>query len=232
MASFGAGITARKQDSRRGPLMIAIGAVAAVSIGAAILLATRDSGTKPTPPVASTTGSGGSAEPPRAAGDQDTGFDLYVTPGGISSWKLDGEGRNDRLPSRIRGIAPGVHTVQIDPPPGFLSQSEQVTVEPGKAPKVEISLSPIQGIVGVFESNPPGATVSLIVDGKRELLGPAPAQAPLDPRLSYQVLFEKSGYVSVNRPLVISGALEQKAKDPMFVLFARLARIFAPPRQS
>jgi hypothetical protein len=29
----------------------------------------------------------------------------------------------------------------------------------------------------------------------------------------------------------LSGALEQKANDPMFVLFARLARIFAPPRE-
>jgi hypothetical protein len=99
--------------------------------------------------------------------------------------------------------------VQIEPPPGFLSQLQQVSVEAGKAPKVEIALQPIPGITGVFESTPPGATVSLIVDGKRQTLGPAPAKAPLDPRNAIQVLFEKPGYRAINRPITFSGALEE-----------------------
>jgi hypothetical protein len=144
------------------------------------------------------------------AGDQNTGFDLYVVPGGVTTWRLDGESRTDKLPSRIRGISPGPHTVSIDAPPGFMSQNQPITVDAGKAPKVEIALKPIEGISGDFDSTPPGATVSLFIDGKRESLGASPAKAPLDPRKTYQVLFEKTGYVSVNRPIVFTGSLDEK----------------------
>ncbi|HET7504494.1 MAG TPA: protein kinase [Kofleriaceae bacterium] len=203
---FGARIAARGQttDRQRAILMMVIGgaAVAAISVIVVLLLygGTRRA-PQPAPQVA--------ARPPVVAPDPATGFDLYVTPTGITQWKLDGEVRTDRLPSRIRGISPGPHAVQIEPPPGFLSQDQQVMVEAGKAPKVEITLQPIPGIVGTFETAPPGATVSLIIDGKRQALGPAPVKAPLDPRSTYQVLFEKPGYVSVNRPVTFSGAAEE-----------------------
>jgi len=204
MASFGARITGgrRPSNSRGVPTLVLAGAtVAVVSIVAAIAL----SRSRPTIAVAPP------ATPVKAvpAADPSTGFDLYVTPAGVTQWRLDGEARTDRLPSRIRGISPGPHTVQIEPPPGFLSQLQKVAVELGKAPKVEISLQPIPGIVGRFESTPPGALVSLIVDGKRQAIGPSPARAPLDPRSSYQVLFELSGYVSVNRPIAFTGGLEE-----------------------
>src|SRR5207237_5395038 len=135
--------------------------------------------------------------------DPNTGFDLYVSPGGVTTWRLDGEIRTDRLPSRIRGISAGPHTVAIDAPPGFMSQNQPVTVESGKAPKIEIVLTPLT-ISGAFETTPPGATVSLIIDGKKESLGPSPAKSPLDPRKTYQVLFEKSGDVSAKRPIVVT----------------------------
>jgi hypothetical protein len=67
----------------------------------------------------------------------------------------------------------------------------------------------------MFYSTPPGATISLIVDGKRESLGITPAKTKLDPRKSYQVLFEKPGYVSVNRPIVFTGALEEQLNVPL-----------------
>jgi serine/threonine protein kinase len=219
MASFGSSVV-RGNDGKKGILMIAVGgaAVAAIAVVLVIALSGGDKAkTVPTPDpkttattTAATTGTQTQLPPPSAVGDQNTGFDLYVQPGGVTQWKLDGEARTDRLPSRIRGIAPGPHNVQIEPPAGFMSQNQQVNVEAGKSPKVEIVLSPIQGIVGMFESSPPGATVSLIIDGKREPLGVSPAKSPLDPRLSYQVLFEKAGYVSVNRPIVFSGSLEEK----------------------
>jgi hypothetical protein len=113
------------------------------------------------------------------------------------------------LPSRIRGISPGPHTVAIDAPPGFMSQNQPVTVEAGKAPKIEILLTPLT-ISGAFETTPPGATVSLIIDGKKEPLGASPTKSALDPRKTYQVLFEKAGYVSVNRPIVFTGGNEEK----------------------
>ena len=210
MATFGSRITGvrRGGDQRRGILMMVIGgaAITALAVIAALLLF----GGPPPAPQPAPSPRVVMPPPPPVAADPDTGFDLYVTPAGVTQWKLDGESRTDRLPSRIRGITAGAHTVQIAPPPGFLSQSQQVTVELGKAPKVEITLQPIPGIVGQFESTPPGATISLIIDGKRQEIGPSPAKAPLDPRSTYHVLFEKPGYVSVNRPIVFSGGSEER----------------------
>jgi len=96
-----------------------------------------------------------------------------------------------------------------------MSANQRVEVESGKSSKVEIVLPPIQGIHGIFESTPPDAIVSLIVEGKREVLGKSPAKAPLDPRNQYQVLFEKPGYVSVNKPIQFTGNLEEKMVVPM-----------------
>ena len=72
--------------------------------------------------------------------DDHTGFDLYTTPSGITSWQLDGEVRHDRLPARIRGISPGPHALVIDGPPGYANGIETVTVERGQAQKVMIEL--------------------------------------------------------------------------------------------
>jgi hypothetical protein len=209
VSSFGARITAgrRPRDGSGRLVPLAVGGAAVVAIVAIVLLVMSG---KPKPsPQPAPTPAVVKQPPPPPAPDPSTGFDLYVTPAGISQWKLDGDSRNDRLPSRIRGISPGPHTVQIEPPPGFLSQLQQVSVEAGKAPKVEIALQPIPGITGVFETTPPGATVSLIIDGKRQALGPSPAKAPLDPRNTIQVLFEKPGYRAINRPITFSGALEE-----------------------
>ncbi len=211
MATFGSRITGvrRGRDQRRGIVMMVMGGAAIIAL-AVIVVLLLFGGPAPTPQLAPTPRVVGTAPPvPPVAADPDTGFDLYVTPAGVTQWKLDGESRTDRLPSRIRGITAGAHTVQIDPPPGFLSQHQQVTVELGKAPKVEITLQPMK-IDGQFDSTPPGAMVSLIIDGKRQELGPSPAKAPLDPRSTYHVLFEKPGYVSVNRPIVFSGVPEER----------------------
>ncbi|MEP6865839.1 MAG: hypothetical protein ABJE66_34785 [Deltaproteobacteria bacterium] len=53
-----------------------------------------------------------SSPPPPVTPDPNTGFDLDVSPQ-VTQWRIDGEVRTDRLPSRIRGIAPGPHTIQI-----------------------------------------------------------------------------------------------------------------------
>jgi serine/threonine protein kinase len=208
MATFGAGVTQRRTSDRgnkKGILMIAVGGavVAGLAVAAVVLLTKDPTSNAPTP-------ASGISPTTTAGADENTGFDLYVKPAGITQWKLDGESRTDKLPSQIRNIPPGLHRLQIDPPPGFLSHTQQVTVEAGKAGRVDIVLKPIEGIVGVFESNPPGAEVSLIVNGERKPVGPSPTKQSLDPRNTYQVLFEKSGYVSVNRPISFTGSLEEK----------------------
>jgi hypothetical protein len=69
----------------------------------------------------------------------DTGFDVIVTPDG-AQWRLDGELRTDPLPSRVRGIAPGRHTIQIDPPPGYAGVTKTVSLDAGLALVVDITL--------------------------------------------------------------------------------------------
>ncbi|MGE0546708.1 MAG: protein kinase [Kofleriaceae bacterium] len=207
--------TVPRNDHKRSIAIIAVsGAAVAAAVVVVVMVMGKGGASSSTPaPVihaANAEPAAASAPTPQlGVTDQNTGFDLYVSPAGVTVWKLDGQTRTDRLPARIR-IAPGEHTVQIDPPPGFMSQSQLVRVEQGKAPKVEIALSPIQGIHGLFETTPPGATVALIIDGKREVLGPSPAKAPLDPRVTYRVAFEKPGYISVNRPVSFTGSLEER----------------------
>jgi len=207
----------RQRGGERGKKGLVLLAVAGAALTAAavatVLVVTAGKSGTAAPGSAGGSAPAGSAmvaapQPPPI--DPNTGFDLYVQPAGLVQWRLDGEVRTERLPSQIRGISPGPHTVQIDGPPGFLSHMKKVEVVSGKAERVDIKLEPVQGITGVFDSSPAGATVSLIVDGKRQDLGPAPAKAPLDPHHTYQVLFEKPGYVSVNRPIVLTGALEEK----------------------
>jgi hypothetical protein len=195
--------TRDNRDKKKGLVLLAVVGAALTAVAVAVvIMVTRDKGAagQAAPPAA----------PQAAAIEQATGFDLYVVPAGVAQWRLDGDARTDRLPSRIRGISPGTHTVQIDAPPGFLSQTHKVEIVAGKAERVDIKLEAMQGITGVFDSTPAGAAVSLIVDGKKEELGPAPAKAPLDPHHTYQVLFEKPGYVSINRPVVFTGAGEEK----------------------
>ncbi|HEY1551703.1 MAG TPA: PEGA domain-containing protein, partial [Kofleriaceae bacterium] len=211
--AFGSGMLARKTASHknRGTVYIAIGG-AALAVVAVVVVIAMTGGKKATTTKPTTETVAVAPTTPAAQSDQNTGFDLYVYPAGVTTWRLDGETRTDKLPSRIRGITSGAHQVAIDAPPGFMSQNQAVDVALGKAQKVEIQLQPIAGIHGEFESSPPGATVSLIVDGKREALGASPAKSALDPRKTYQVLFEKPGYVSVNRPVTFTGALEEKVE--------------------
>jgi serine/threonine protein kinase len=215
MATFGSSMGLAQRQRKDNKMMILGIAGAAVAVGAVIAVIAFTGGDKSS--STTTTASTGSSQSPVEvpASDPNTGFDLYVQPAGVTQWKLDGDARSDKLPLQIRNVTPGQHKIQIEAPPGFLSQSREVTVERGKAPKIEIVLSPIAGIHGVFDSTPPGATVSLIIEGKRETLGPSPVKAPLDPRLTYQVLFEKPGYVSVNRPVVFTGSLEEKIVVPL-----------------
>ena len=208
MGSFGSGMLSRNDRKGKGTLWIAIGG-AALAVVAVVVVIAMTGGEKKTNAGGTDQASNTTPAPAVAAGDQNTGFDLYVTPAGTMTWRLDGESRTDKLPSRIRGITPGPHTVSIDGPPGFLGQNMPITVELGKAPKIEITLQPLD-IVAQLESEPAGAMVSLIVDGKRETLGPSPAKTKLDPRKQYQVLFEKAGFVSVNKPILFTGGAEEK----------------------
>ena len=205
MATFGAGLMPPRKS--RAMLWAALGGAVliAAAIAVVILASNKDKGseTKPAEPVAS-----GSAPTP-VEGDANTGFDLYVTPASVASWRLDGVPQSTKPPVQIRKVAPGKHQVAIDAPPGFLSINQDVEVKAGVVDKVAITLQPME-IVASFESTPPGAQVVLVVGGKRVEVGATPASYKIDPRERYDVEFTKDGYVAVTKPLTVSGSPEEK----------------------
>ncbi len=141
---------------------------------------------------------------PPAEADMETGFDVIVDPQGAAIM-LDG-GDVGPAPRRIRNIPAGVHVVEVQAP-GFFTKKHEVTVVKGKAETVNIRLDAID-IIGRFTSEPPGAKVTLVSDGVRKRIGGAPAEVKLDPRRTYEVQFKKSGYVTVTKPVQITGAPE------------------------
>jgi hypothetical protein len=96
----------------------------------------------PSTPVAARASDAGVDAAPLATNDN-TGFDLYVMTPGVTTWKLDGESIDTRLPARIRGIAPGPHQVEIDAPAGYANKTLQVDVELDKPSKIQIELDPV-----------------------------------------------------------------------------------------
>jgi hypothetical protein len=69
---------------------------------------------------------------------------------------------------------------------------------------VTIHLDAIE-VTGKFTSTPPGATVFLVVDGEKKKLGDTPTDHKLDPKKTYEVVFEKKGYVTQSRPISFTG---------------------------
>ena len=132
-----------------------------------------------------------------------TGLDLIVKPSGV---KVSLDGRPiGKAPLQIRSLRPGEHFIEIEAPPGFFSKSETVMISQDKADRVEISLEAMK-IVGTFESSPPGAEVLLIADGVSQSLGMSPATHAIDPGKRYEVVFKKSGYATLTKPVEITGS--------------------------
>jgi len=148
---------------------------------------------------------GGDIQPTPAVVDPNTGFDLVVDPTRVAV-KLDGKPIGT-APLQIRNLAEGDHFVEIEAPAGFFNKSQTVTVERGTAPRVNIKLDAME-VVGTFRSDPPGARVTLVSNGNRVTLGRSPIESKLDPRQRYEVVFKKDNYVTVTRPVEISGGTE------------------------
>ncbi len=133
----------------------------------------------------------------------ETGFDLIVDPQGV---KVSLDGRPiGKAPLQIRSLRPGEHFIEIEAPPGFFSKHESVMVVSGSADRVVIRLDSMD-ITGKFVSEPEGANVSLVADGVNVDLGVSPVEYKLDPRKRYEVVFKKSGYVTVTKPVEITGS--------------------------
>jgi hypothetical protein len=133
----------------------------------------------------------------------ETGFDLIVDPQGV---KVSLDGRPiGKAPLQIRSLRPGEHFIEIEAPAGFFSKHESVMVVSGGAERVVIRLDSMD-ITGKFVSEPEGANVSLVADGVSVDLGVSPVEYKLDPRKRYEVVFKKSGFATVTKPVEISGS--------------------------
>ncbi|HYU16707.1 MAG TPA: serine/threonine-protein kinase [Candidatus Acidoferrum sp.] len=141
--------------------------------------------------------------PAPLAVDPASGFDLIVDPAGAVV-KLDGRSIG-KAPLQIRNLVEGHHLVEVEGVPGFFGKSQTVQVTLGQAQRVVLKLDAMQ-VVGRFVSEPPGARVTLIVNGERRPLGFAPVEVALDPREHYQALFRRPGFAPEVRPVAMNGA--------------------------
>ena len=148
--------------------------------------------------------------------DPNTGFVVTTDPVG-AKLKLDGNPVPIGVaPLKVSRIAAGKHVLEVEPPPGFKARTEEVVVEQGRMAEVSIRLEAVE-ITAKFNSEPPGAKVTLISDSQRIPVGPTPTEYRLDPRKRYEVVFEKDGYVTATKPVEIG-------KDPELLLAVVLER--------
>ncbi len=203
-SSFGSGLIAQRPRSRA---MLWAGLGGAALIGGAIVVVLVMSGGGEKTAAAPSVPGPGSAAVPTATGVGS--LEIVVSPAGIASWRLDGNHQDTRFPVNIKDLAAGKHQIAIDAPPGFMSTTEDVEVTANEIRKLRIDLAPLD-VVAAFESTPPGARVAVLVGGKRIDAGITPTTYKIDPRERYEVVFEKDGYVSVTRPLALTGAAEEK----------------------
>jgi hypothetical protein len=161
--------------------------------------------------------------------DPATGFDLIVDPAGTSV-KLNGKPIG-KAPLQIRNLAEGDHVVELEAPPGFFNKTETVRVVRGQAERVEIALDATQ-VAAKFESQPSGATVTLISGDKRVVIGKTPIQAQLDPRQRYEAMFSLDNHVSVTRPVEIGLGRDVKLEVPLEATAAAPAVVAQDPSVS
>jgi hypothetical protein len=120
--------------------------------------------------------------------------------------KLDGRPIG-KAPLQIRNLVEGNHLVEIEAPLGFYNKSQAVQVARGQAQRVVMKLDAMQ-VIGKFSSDPAGARVTLIVDGEKRQLGPAPVSVLLDPRKRYVAVFRRDGYAPATREIAMTGGPE------------------------
>ncbi len=208
MGSFGAGVVPPQKP--RTLMWAVLGGLALIGAAVAVVILTSR-GTETTPGAGSAGVASGTAAASGTGATAPVGegaFELVVRPAAVAGWRINGQPQETKPPVNVK-IAAGKVQVAIDAPPGFMSATEEVAVEAGKTTKVLIELKAID-VVATFESTPPGAMVALLVGGKRIEVGPSPASYKIDPRERYDVTFEKEGYVSVTRPLSLTGSPEEK----------------------
>ncbi len=124
------------------------------------------------------------------------GLDLQSVPDG-ASLMVNGEYLGV-TPRTITGLSPGNYSVAFSRY-GFMEQSAQVLVEPGKITRLAVTLQQKSGTLTV-NSSPPGARV--LLDGAEAGFSPVViANISAD---NHTVTLEKAGFVTVSREVMIT----------------------------
>jgi hypothetical protein len=143
-------------------------------------------------------------QPPSPAASDDAvytaGFDIRVQPAGAVV-VLDGN-ELGAAPLRVGRLAPGAHTVELRAPVGYRSKTLEVELEADERAELEVELA-ASAVAARFDSEPRGATVTLIADGTPRILGSSPVTTELDPAGSYQVVFSMDGYPVQTRAVTV-----------------------------
>jgi eukaryotic-like serine/threonine-protein kinase len=214
--TFAPEIATRKPAGQSRGLFIAVGvAVALLAIVSAWFLFGTSDPQPATPPTEEQ-----AKETPVGPVDPSSGFDITTEPMGAKI-RLDGNPLGN-APLRVRNLGAGKHVLEIEGPKGWKSRREEVVIVAGKAETLTFRLEPEGQPEVRFQSEPPGAKITLVAEGTgaRTPVGSAPTHTKIDPAIRYQVVFELEGYAPVEKPLVFGGAettitavLQPKAKD-------------------
>jgi hypothetical protein len=200
--TFAPEIATRKPSGPSRGLFLAVGVVVtALAIVSAYFLFSGGDAPDPAP-----SGQAATEQSPVGPVDPNSGFDITTEPMGARV-KLDGSPLGN-APLRVRNLVAGKHQLEIEGPPGFKSKTQEIVVEQGKAQTLQVRLDPEGQPEVRFQSEPPGARVTLVAEGtgQKTPVGAAPTTAKIDPAQRYHVVFELDGYFPVEKPVVFSGA--------------------------
>jgi eukaryotic-like serine/threonine-protein kinase len=148
-------------------------------------------------------------EPAEAAGTavltvQTTPADAKVT--------VDGKAIEGESPFVVSGLAPGKHQLVVSGD-GYLSFEREIDVP---ASGINFPAPPLEAkdVTLVLDSDPPGASMNLIVDGKAVTMGTAGSQYKVtrERGVTYEIEASLKGYMTKKDPLRFSGDATQTVR--------------------
>ncbi len=159
----------------------------------------------------------------RAAG---TGFRLETVPAGATVL-VDGRPLPQRSPVEVTDLPPGDHTIRVEAGEAFVPWQTQVTLRKGEILALPKAVLAPRKVTVRFESDPPGATVSIERGDERRRIGTTPRSAEVDLEgESWTVVVRKPGYEVWEAPLrVPSGSNEVEVRATL----ERSVAAAAPP---
>ena len=139
-------------------------------------------------------------------GEDDTGLILSLGPDGLVADAFLDEGIVlGKTPLKATNLSPGPHKLTIQAPDGYFNKTEQILITKGQVTELKIQLDALE-VMATFDSQPSGASVVLVENGRRLALGRSPISYKLNPTKKYQVIFEEGKKDSGLLPVTFNGS--------------------------